>query len=119
VTASQIARTAGFNASLRTRGVLLSLDGTAFKFSALVEDTGLGGGEFELTQDDRMFAKVYVLATHPNLGEIKASSILIELDPTNGNKPTGREFTVTTKEPHDIKTAFNSVVTYANQSPNE
>ena len=99
MTASQIARIAGFNASLNTRGVSVSLEGASLKLVALVEDRGVEFDGFEVGQIDTQPTKIHVLNTDLGTAAINHGDILKEDE-------SGRRHRVLRRESYDIKTVF-------------
>jgi hypothetical protein len=109
-TPSQKGRIAGFKASLAVRGITVKLDGADSTYNALVDETGKAGDQFEVSLDQRHFSNLSILRDSPNLADIQADCVLIEVD--EEGEPCGRTFTITDKTEGDIKITYKAVTTY-------
>ena len=101
MTATQIARIAGFNASLEMRGIELSVAGSAVTFKALIEDASLMTLDGEVAPFDQKLSKIHVLNC-PETSVVKHGTVFVDVS-------GGLKHTVCGSEPFDIKTVYRCV----------
>ena len=97
MTPAQKARLVGFTASLKLRGVSLTLRGTRYSFTALVEQTAPEHGEFSLSNETRTGSRVHIPRDSEGVDQILVGSVLAN---------EGAAHRVTTVEDHPTNIAM-------------
>jgi hypothetical protein len=99
LTPVQKARLQGFNASLKTRGVVLTLEGSELVFNALLQPFNPDAGEFTISEETRNASKIHILRDAAGVDQLSIGSVFKDTE-------TGRTYRVTRIEDQPVNIAL-------------
>jgi hypothetical protein len=97
LTPVQKARRQGFNASLKQRGVTLTLN--ELSFMALVQPVDSDSGEFTVSEATRNASRIHILRESAGAGQIEIGNVLLD-------NQSGRTHRVTEIDDHPTNIVF-------------